>query len=164
MLGIVILFSGCASIPPQSQKHFQPGSQMQRNEAASSVMQKSSGMKGMSSQTFEEDQNCNGKGPMLLSSHPSEPISGKIIGFVPPSLAKKLILRTEQDINGKIDPRYKDNLRAIVHPDGYPRYHRVIVIVPSGMKVQIGEEVTFIFGHASSQLACHYIPNLISAP
>lgn len=164
LLGAGILLSGCASISPQKQELSQPAAQMQKAQTSPPVVQKAPGIQEMSSQIFEENQNCNGKGPMLVVLSPSLPISGKIIAFVPPSVANRLILRTEQHTNGKIDPRYKENLRVVVHPDGYPPYRRVIVLVPSGMNVHLGEQVTYVGGHASPQLACHYIPNLIAAP
>ena len=116
----------------------------------------------ISSQLFEADQNCNDNGPMRVRLNVPPPISGRVVGFLPPAIARNLITRSEQLANGKIDPEYTDNLRAVVHPSGAPYGVRTTAIVPPQMNVYVGEQVSFVGGHASPQSACRYIPNLIS--
>ncbi len=72
-----------------------------------------------------------------------------------------LIPRTEQATNGEIDPDYVRNVRAVIHPDGAPQQAYVVTLIPAGMNAYVGQQVQFISGHASPELACHYIPNLV---
>lgn len=107
------------------------------------------------------DQNCGAGGPMRVALMPAPAIAGMVVGFVPEAQAMAMISRSEDGANGRIDPAYIQNLRALFHPDRAPPGVRIPVLVPDGMSVQIGEEVEMVGGHASPDLACHYIPNLI---
>ncbi|MES2367384.1 MAG: hypothetical protein V4563_16020 [Pseudomonadota bacterium] len=117
--------------------------------------------KGISSEIVAADQNCNGAGPMVTPLNPPLPVQGKIIAFIPPSQALAIIPKSEQLANGKIDPHYVHNLRVAFHPDGAPPNEHALAVVAMGMNAYIGEQVRFVGGHASPDLACHYIPNLV---
>ena len=116
---------------------------------------------GISSRIALADQSCGGGGPMMSPLNPPPPLAGRIVGFVPRAVAMELIPRSEQAANGKIDPAYIRNLRAIFHPRNAPSFVREAVIVPTDMTVYVGEDVRMVGGHASPTLACHYVPNLI---
>jgi hypothetical protein len=116
---------------------------------------------GMSSQIALADENCGAGGPMKSPLNPPPPMPGEIVGFMPQAVATALIARSEQGANGKIDPAYVHNLRAIFHPKNAPAFMREAVIVPSDMTVSVGEDVRMVGGHASPNLACHYVPNVI---
>jgi hypothetical protein len=118
---------------------------------------------GLSSQIAIADENCGTGGPMNSPLNPPPPIAGRVVGFVPSAIAMALIPRSEQGANGKLDPAYVHNLRAVFHPyDAAPNV-RLTVIVPADMNVYVGEDVQMVGGHASPDLACHYVPNLIVA-
>ena len=85
------------------------------------------------------------------------------MGFIPNATAMTMIPRAEQSANGKIDPAYVHSERAFFHPNHAPAIMRMPAIVPAGMTVQVGESVKMVGGHASPNLACHYVPNLIVA-
>ena len=116
---------------------------------------------GITSQVAAADQNCGTDGPMEVALTPPSAVAGRVEGFLPEAEAMALIPRSEEAANGKIDPAYVHNLRALFHPDGAPPNVRVPVLVPVGMNVYVGEHVNMVGGHASPSLACHYIPNLI---
>jgi hypothetical protein len=118
---------------------------------------------GISSQIAIADENCNGAGPLRSPLNSPPPIAGRIVGFVPSAIAMALIPRSEQGANGKLDPAYVHNLRALFRPyDAAPEVH-LTVIVPADMNVYVGEDAQMVGGHASPNLACHYVPNLIVA-
>jgi len=116
----------------------------------------------LTSQIVEADQNCGSGGPMRISLSPPPAIEGEIKGFLSDAEASALIPRSEQMANGRIDPAYIHNLRAVLHPLGSPANVSVTVLVPHGMNVHIGEMVMMVGGHASPRLACTYVPNLIT--
>jgi len=118
---------------------------------------------GISSQIVIADENCGAGGPMRGALNPPPALAGRIVGFVPRAIAMALIPRSEQSANGKLDPAYVHNLRALFRPyDAAPGVH-LTVIVPANMNVYVGEDVQMVGGHASPNLACHYVPNLIVA-
>lgn len=117
--------------------------------------------RGISSDIVTADQNCNNAGPMRTPLTPPPPMSGQIISFLPQAQAMELIPQSEQSANGKIDPDYIQNVRAVIHPDYAPERAYVVTLIPAGMNTYVGQRVQFISGHASPELACHYIPNLI---
>lgn len=98
---------------------------------------------------------------MRVNLTPRPAVGGQIEGFLPQAEAMAMIPRSEEAANGRIDPAYIHNLRALFHPDGAPPNVRVPVLVPKGMNVYVGEHVEMVGGHASPKLACHYIPNLV---
>jgi hypothetical protein len=118
---------------------------------------------GISSQIAIADENCGAGGPMREALNPPPAVAGRIVGFVPSAIAMALIPRSEQAANGKLDPAYVHNLRALFRPyDAAPGVH-LTVIVPADMNVYVGKDVQMVGGHASPDLACHYVPNLIVA-
>lgn len=117
--------------------------------------------RGISGQIVEADQNCNGAGPLLSPLNAPLPVPGQIISFMPPSQAMAMIPKSERLANGKIDPQYVQNQRVLIHPDGAPAYARILALIPMGMHAYVGEQVRFVGGHASPNLSCHYIPNLV---
>ena len=112
-------------------------------------------------QVADGDENCGAGGPMGMSFGPSAPFGGQIVGFLSRPQALKLLDRTQREVNGKIDPAYVNNLRAVIHLDGKPAGARVVVLVPQNMVVHYGEHVEALGGRPSRTLACHYVPNLI---
>ena len=116
---------------------------------------------GLGSQVATADEHCGAGEPMHVALTPPPAIAGRIEGFLPDTQAMALIPRSEEAANGRIDPAYVHNLRALFHPDDAPPNVRVPVLVPDGMDIHIGERVRMVGGHASPGLACHYIPNLI---
>lgn len=116
---------------------------------------------GLGSQVAVADEHCGAGAPMRVALTPPPAVAGRVEGFLPDAQAMALIPRSEEAANGRIDPAYVHNLRALFHPDGAPPNVRVPVLVPDGMDIHIGERVRMVGGHASPGLACHYIPNLI---
>ena len=112
-------------------------------------------------QVADADQNCGAGGPMGMPLGPSTAFSGRIVGFLAQPQALQLLDRTQAEVNGKIVPAYRNNLRAVIHLDGKPADARVVVVVPQNMLVHYGEHVEAVGGRASRTLACHYVPNLI---
>ena len=117
---------------------------------------------GMSSKLLEADRNCNSKGPMNMAPVASPPMSATVTGFLSDAEATALLVRTEAQVNGKLDPAYLHNVRAVLHPSlaKNPKAW-VIVVVPESMNVTVGETVRIVGGHASPTIACTYVPNLI---
>lgn len=118
---------------------------------------------GITSQIALADENCGAGGPMHEALNPPPAVAGRVVGFVPSAVAMALIPRSEAGANGKIDPAYVYNLRALFHPYDAAPGVRLPVIVPENMNVYVGEDVQMVGGHASPNLACHYVPNLIVA-
>ena len=116
---------------------------------------------GIPQQVADADENCGAGGPMGMSFGPSAPFGGQIVGFLSRPQALELLDRTQREVNGKIDPAYLNNLRAVIHLDGKPAGARVVVLVPQDMLVHYGEHVEAVGGRPSRTLACHYVPNLI---
>ncbi len=119
--------------------------------------------RGITSQIVLADQNCGGGAPMHEALNPPPAVAGRVVGFVPREIAMAMIPRSEAGANGRIDPDYVHNLRALFHPYDAAPGVRVAVIVPENMNVYVGEDVQMVGGHASPKLACHYVPNLIVA-
>jgi hypothetical protein len=119
--------------------------------------------RGISSQIVIADQNCGGGAPMHAALDPPPAVAGRVVGFVPRDIAMAMIPRSEAGANGRIDPAYVNNLRALFHPYDAAPGVRLPVIVPENMNVYVGEDVQMVGGHASPKLACHYVPNLIVA-
>lgn len=116
-----------------------------------------------SSMLAQENANCNGLGPMRVRAQAPTPIAGTVIGLVSDAEAASLLRLTEQTTNGQIDPDYITNQRVVVHADSSPPGQNMVALVQQGMHVDPGEKVFVSGGHASARLACHYVPNLISA-
>jgi hypothetical protein len=116
---------------------------------------------GISSQIAIADENCGNGGPMRNALNPPPPVAGRVVGFVPSAIALGLIPRSEEEANGRIDPAYVHNLRALFHPYDATPGVRLTVVVPADTNVYVGEAVQMVGGHASPKLACHYVPNLI---
>lgn len=86
------------------------------------------------------------------------PVKGTVIGFVSVAEAMHLIRITEQLSGGVIDPAYIHNQRVrVLTVSG----HGATVLTPDGMKVLLGETVTFVSGYREAGTACEYIPNMI---
>lgn len=118
---------------------------------------------GITSQIAMADQNCGAGGPMRVRLNPPPAVTGTVVGFLPSAEAMALIPRSEAGANGRLDPTYVHNLRALFHPDAAPPNVHLPVVVPADMNIYVGEEVQEVGGHASPDLACHYVPNLIVA-
>ncbi len=117
---------------------------------------------GLTSEIAAADQNCGAGSPMRVALNPPAAVAGRIEGFLSEAEAMALIPRSEEFANGRIDPAYVHNLRALFHPDAAPPNVRVPVLVPVGMDVRVGEHVEMVGGHASPNSACHYVPNLLT--
>jgi hypothetical protein len=118
---------------------------------------------GITSQIAIADENCGSGGPMHVPLTPRPAVAGRIEGFLPNAEAMALIPRSEESVNGRIDPAYLHNLRALFHPDDAAPQVRLAVLIPADMNVYVGEQVEMVGGHASPNLACRYVPNLIVA-
>lgn len=85
---------------------------------------------------------------------------GTIIGLQTPAFARADIPRRKARLGGAIDPRYLDDLRAVVRQDD----GRVQAFdVPQGMTVKVGERVTLHDSYRSTAFPCSYIPILVTA-
>ncbi|MES2367383.1 MAG: hypothetical protein V4563_16015 [Pseudomonadota bacterium] len=117
--------------------------------------------KGISSEIVTADQNCNNAGPMRASLNAPLPVQGQILGFVPPQQVIVKIPKDEEKANGKMDPQYVHDLMVVIRPAGQLSNKRPLVMVPGNMHVYVGERVWVVGGHASPDLACHFIPNSV---
>jgi hypothetical protein len=81
---------------------------------------------------------------------------GTVIGLQDPALARAHIPAREAQRGGAIDPRYRDDLRAMVKQD-----NGIIDTfdVPSGMTVHAGDRVRLQGSYRSTASACSYIPH-----
>ena len=86
--------------------------------------------------------------------------TGTIIGIETPAAARAEIPKREARLGGTIDPRYVDDMRALVSR-GNGRLR--IFDVPAGMKVRIGDRVALQDSYRSKKLPCSYVPILITA-
>lgn len=83
---------------------------------------------------------------------------GTIIGIQDTAVARADIAAREARRGGAIDPRYLDDLRAVVRQDnGFVD----IFDVPAGMTVHVGDRVRLQSSYRSPASACSYIPILI---
>lgn len=101
------------------------------------------------------------QGPTACSlREPEAPRSrgfGTVVGLQDPAMARANIAAREAQRGGAIDPRYLDDLRAVVKQD-----NGVIDIfdVPSGMTVRAGDRVRLQGSYRSSAFTCSYIPHM----
>src|SRR5580765_939544 len=80
---------------------------------------------------------------------------GTIIRFQTPAAALADIPRREARLRGIIDPRYLNDLRAVVRQDN----GQVQTFdVPQGMTVRVGDRVTLRGSYRSTAFPCSYIP------
>jgi hypothetical protein len=86
---------------------------------------------------------------------------GKIVGFLSPDQALKLLQNTQFSSRMAINPDFLTNLRSLVHLEGSLDGTQAVYLVPQGMNVRIGDNVEVVGGHVDPSLPCHYIPNLI---
>jgi hypothetical protein len=86
--------------------------------------------------------------------------AGTVTGFESRAVSLARIPLTEQQIGGKIDPDYVDNLRVDVHLDSGANQS---FVVPREMAVRVGDRVTAQGVHRNAALACNYFPPLITA-
>jgi hypothetical protein len=85
---------------------------------------------------------------------------GTILGFQTSASARADIPRREVRLWGAIDPRYLDDLRAVVRQDdGWVKAFDV----PQGLTVKAGERVMLHGNYRSTASPCSYIPALIGA-
>ena len=84
---------------------------------------------------------------------------GTVVGFEDHALSLARIQLTESQNGGKIDPNYIDNQRVLVHRmNGMD----IVLILPKGMTVNIGDRVTMQSSYRSAALPCNYVPNQIA--
>jgi len=86
---------------------------------------------------------------------------GKIVGFLSPDQALRLLQNTQFSSRMAINPDFLTNLRSLVHLDGSLDGTQAVYLVPQGMNVRIGDNVEVVGGHVDRGLPCHYMPNLI---
>jgi hypothetical protein len=84
---------------------------------------------------------------------------GTVESFIDPARAQALIVRTQAQAGGKIDPDYVDNLRVAVRMDDG---QRATVLVPKAMDVRVGDRVAVEGSYRNAKLPCNYIPNLVT--
>lgn len=85
---------------------------------------------------------------------------GTIIGIQDPAVARADIPMREARLGGAINPRYLNDLRAVVRQDD----GRVQAFdVPQGITVHVGDRVTLQNSYRDTSLSCSYIPILITA-
>lgn len=118
----------------------------------------------ISTALLETDRNCNGKGPLRSPLFPPVPVTAVVLSQMSQDEGLSLIPRSEVLANGVIDPAYIHNPRVLVHVVGDVQNRTIRVLVPDGMAVAPGQVVRFVGGHASPNLACAYVPNLIVGP
>ena len=83
---------------------------------------------------------------------------GTIVGFQDAATALADIPRREARRGGAIDPRYVNDLRAVVRQDdGLVD----IFDVPTGMTIHVGDRVRLQGSYRSADFTCSYIPILI---
>jgi hypothetical protein len=97
---------------------------------------------------------------LRISPSPSAMGAGTVTGFQTQALATAYIGLNEQQIGGKIDPDYVNNLRAEVRMDNGATAN---VVVPRAMAVRVGDRVTAQRGYRNALLPCNFIPPLVTA-
>jgi hypothetical protein len=82
---------------------------------------------------------------------------GTVIGLQDPAAARANIPAREAQRGGAIDPRYLNDLRAVVKQD-----NGIVDIfdVPSGMTVHAGDRVKLQGSYRSTAFTCSYIPHM----
>ena len=82
---------------------------------------------------------------------------GIIIGIQDAAVARAHIAAREAQRGGAIDPRYLNDLRAVVKQD-----NGIVDIfdVPSGMTVHAGDRVKLQGSYRSTAFTCSYIPHM----
>jgi hypothetical protein len=83
---------------------------------------------------------------------------GTIVGIQDPTLARADIPAREARRGGALDPRYRNDLRAVVRQDNGVMD---IFDVPAGMTVRVGDRVRLQGSYRSRASTCSYIPILI---
>ncbi len=109
------------------------------------------------------DQHCIGGLPITLPSHSAWHHSGTITALVPRLMAVSTMFETQRAVHGFLDPEYMAGQRVLVHPDGANPGAHLMVVVPAGMVVQVGQKVEVAGAHVSHHFACRYAPNLLVA-
>ncbi|OLP49407.1 hypothetical protein BJF91_20405 [Allorhizobium taibaishanense] len=115
----------------------------------------------LSSEIAEADQHCKDGQQSQAPLVPPPPRPAIILGFLTPAQSEHSVEITQAKTNVLIDPAYRDNLRASVHPVNAPKDAKTIAIIPKGMNVHMGDQVAIVGWHASPTLACRYVPNSV---
>ena len=82
---------------------------------------------------------------------------GTVIGLQDPAMARANIAYREAQRGGAIDPRYLNDLRAVVRQDDgiVDNFD-----VPPGMTAHVGDRVKLQGSYRSAAAACSYIPHM----
>jgi hypothetical protein len=106
--------------------------------------------------------NCPSGRPMSIVSTVPPAFSATVIQFVSKAEAQKQMSHKEATTGELVDPAYINNQRVTVEWRVAPgAFQRMLVIVPAGMTVHVGQEVSVVPSHGDPNNLCLYIPNLI---
>jgi hypothetical protein len=87
---------------------------------------------------------------------------GKVVGFLTPAQAEVVTQRVKPLVNGEVSPLYRENTRVAIERPGQSGAPPDTVLVPNGMRINIGDWVEYAARHRDTNFACHYIPQIIT--
>lgn len=119
------------------------------------------GSPSLSSMIRKDDAHCLAGLPLAAPWSPAPPVSATVVRFVPRMDVLRDIAWNNRALHGMIAPRYLRDQRVLLHPDGSHADVAMLALVPTGMKVTIGERVRMDSYHAFHRAPCTYVPNLI---
>jgi len=102
---------------------------------------------------------CGSGQPSALPAFAGPPVAAEVIAFIASQQAQELIKQTETSTRLIINPIYIHNQRVVVQ---LAAGLRVIVLVPEGMTVSIGQSISFFYAHTDPNDPCQYTPNIIA--
>ncbi|MHB1281024.1 MAG: hypothetical protein ACYCYL_07305 [Acidithiobacillus sp.] len=116
----------------------------------------------LSSMIRKDDTHCLAGLPLAAPWwSPGPSISATVVQFVSRMDVLRDIAWNNRALHGMIAPRYLRNQRVLLHPDGSRAGVPMLAVVPTGMRVTIGERVRMDSFHAFHRVPCTYVPNLI---
>ncbi|MHB1641434.1 MAG: hypothetical protein ACYCS8_02085 [Acidithiobacillus sp.] len=115
----------------------------------------------LSSMIRKDDAHCLAGLPLAAPWSSAPPVSATVVRFVPRMEVLRDMVWNNRTLHGMIAPRYLRNQRVLLHPDGSHADVIMLALVPTGMRVTIGERVRMDSFHASHRMPCTYVPNLI---
>lgn len=111
-------------------------------------------------QSLTQSTDCYGHGPMLIRAQPRR-LTGTVLGWAPEQLAASVIQHGQRRVNGKLVPKYRLSRRVILHPTATKAGLKILAVVPAGMNVETGQQVSFETEYADPNKPCQYFPNRI---
>ena len=101
---------------------------------------------------------CPSGRPMWVSVPAKPPIFGVIIKFASTKAVRERIAATELRNGEVVDPKYTNSARVVVQDVHDQRW---FVVIPPGVTVHQGEDISFSPGHGDPANLCLYVPNLM---